>query len=184
MFTHSTPQHCSAAPARQDKWLHLFQPAWLIEYLTHHMDQFTPASGKLHEGRLLHEWHPNACMVCMASSGISGAWSESAAGRFLTVGYGGLQGLTTAANSIYVRVADNCPCVQYDATTGAETGTNPPCCGDVNHFDLSYFAFEKIAHPVRVQHVWGLTVTDPSFMLLPSSFHAPEQRCGACRRPS
>ena len=61
-----------------------------------------------------------------------------------------VQGLTTAANSIYVRVADNCPCVQYDADTGAETGVNAPCCGNVNHFDLSYFAFEKIAHPVRL----------------------------------
>ena len=60
-----------------------------------------------------------------------------------------MQGLTTAANSIYVQVTDNCPCVQYNSTTGAENGVNPPCCGNVNHFDLSYFAFEKLAHPVR-----------------------------------
>ena len=59
-----------------------------------------------------------------------------------------VQGLTTEANSIYIRIADNCPCVQYDSTTGAETGVNSPCCGNVNHFDLSYFAFEKVAHPV------------------------------------
>ena len=26
---------------------------------------------------------------------------------------------------------------------------NAPCCGSVTHFDLSYFAFEKLAHPVR-----------------------------------
>ena len=42
-----------------------------------------------------------------------------------------MQGLTTDANSIYVKVTDNCPCIQTDATTGAETGVNPPCCGDV-----------------------------------------------------
>ena len=60
-----------------------------------------------------------------------------------------VQGLTTPSGSIYVKVTDNCPCVQYDVTTGAETGVNSPCCGDVNHFDLSYFAFEKLAHPVR-----------------------------------
>ena len=61
-----------------------------------------------------------------------------------------MQGLTTPSGSIYVKVTDNCPCVQYDITTGKETGVNAPCCGDVNHFDLSYFAFEKIAHPVRL----------------------------------
>ena len=73
-----------------------------------------------------------------------------------------VQGLTTAANSIYVRVADNCPCVQYDTNTGAEVGVNSPCCGNVNHFDLSYFAFEKIAHPVRALcQAWGALHPQP-----------------------
>ena len=67
------------------------------------------------------------------------------------------QGLTTPSGSIYVRVTDNCPCVQYDTATGKETGVNTPCCGSVNHFDLSYFAFEKLAHPVR-----GWLTEDPS----------------------
>ena len=35
--------------------------------------------------------------------------------------------------SIVVIVTDNCPCVQTDVNTGAVTGTNPPCCGDIYH---------------------------------------------------
>lgn len=35
--------------------------------------------------------------------------------------------------SIYIIVTDNCPCIQTDANTGAVSGTNPPCCGDVYH---------------------------------------------------
>ena len=35
--------------------------------------------------------------------------------------------------SIVVIVTDNCPCVQTDVNTGAVTGINPPCCGDIYH---------------------------------------------------
>ncbi|KAK9787725.1 hypothetical protein WJX73_002165 [Symbiochloris irregularis] len=49
-------------------------------------------------------------------------------------------GLTTPSKSIYITVTDNCPC---------DNGRNPPCCGNVpSHLDLSFFAFEKIAHPI------------------------------------
>ena len=50
-------------------------------------------------------------------------------------------------NSIYVHVTDNCPCLQYDNGSTTITGQNTPCCGNVNHFDLSYFGFQKLAHP-------------------------------------
>lgn len=50
-------------------------------------------------------------------------------------------------NSIYIHVTDNCPCLQYDNDSTTITGDNPPCCGNVNHFDLSYYGFEKLAHP-------------------------------------
>lgn len=50
-------------------------------------------------------------------------------------------------NSIYIHVTDNCPCLQYDGGSTTVTGDNPPCCGNVNHFDLSYYGFEKLAHP-------------------------------------
>ncbi len=35
--------------------------------------------------------------------------------------------------SIVVVITDNCPCVQTDVKTGAVTGSNPPCCGDIWH---------------------------------------------------
>ena len=60
-------------------------------------------------------------------------------------------GLTSEANSIYVHVTDNCPCLQFDGGSDTITGVNPPCCGNVNHFDLSYWGFQKIAHPA-----WGI----------------------------
>ena len=50
-------------------------------------------------------------------------------------------------NSIYIHVTDNCPCLQYDNGSTTVTGVNAPCCGNVNHFDLSYFGFERLAHP-------------------------------------
>lgn len=28
-----------------------------------------------------------------------------------------------------------------------QVGTNPPCCGDVYHFDLSYWAFQNVRPP-------------------------------------
>ena len=56
-------------------------------------------------------------------------------------------GLLTGDNSIYIHVTDSCPCLQYDGGSTTVTGTNPPCCGNVNHFDLSFFGFEKLAHP-------------------------------------
>lgn len=35
--------------------------------------------------------------------------------------------------SIFVVVTDNCPCIQTDVNTGAVSGVNPPCCGDIYH---------------------------------------------------
>ena len=35
--------------------------------------------------------------------------------------------------SITVVITDNCPCVQTDVNTGAVSGVNPPCCGDIWH---------------------------------------------------
>ncbi|EIE19971.1 hypothetical protein COCSUDRAFT_67654 [Coccomyxa subellipsoidea C-169] len=51
--------------------------------------------------------------------------------------------------SIYVVVTDSCPCIQTDVNTGAVTGTNPPCCGDIYHMDLTYWGFQKLAHPLN-----------------------------------
>ena len=28
-----------------------------------------------------------------------------------------------------------------------QVGTNPPCCGDIYHFDLSYWAFQNVRTP-------------------------------------
>ncbi|KAF6266008.1 hypothetical protein COO60DRAFT_638698 [Scenedesmus sp. NREL 46B-D3] len=47
---------------------------------------------------------------------------------------------------ITVRVADSCPCNYFIKFTG-ETRLQPWCCGGNNHFDLSVFAFQKLAHP-------------------------------------
>ena len=46
---------------------------------------------------------------------------------------------------ITVRVADSCPCIYYLKT--GEVFRQWWCCGGNNHFDLSYWAFEKLAHP-------------------------------------
>jgi rare lipoprotein A (peptidoglycan hydrolase) len=54
------------------------------------------------------------------------------------------------SKSVMVRVSDSCPC-QYpikgpDGTT-QEIRTQNWCCGGNNHFDLSFWAFEQLAHP-------------------------------------
>ncbi|MEW5313055.1 MAG: hypothetical protein WDW38_004649 [Sanguina aurantia] len=54
---------------------------------------------------------------------------------------------------ITVRIIDQCPCKQVIASNapGKSAGTTQKqdwCCGGQNHFDLSYWAFEKLAHPV------------------------------------
>ena len=36
-------------------------------------------------------------------------------------------------SSLFVVVTDTCPCLQPDPNTGAVTGTNSPCCGDIYH---------------------------------------------------
>ena len=43
---------------------------------------------------------------------------------------------------IKVKIIDTCPC-DY------EYGTQEICCGPVPHFDLSFYAFEKLAHPIQ-----------------------------------
>jgi cullin-associated NEDD8-dissociated protein 1 len=50
------------------------------------------------------------------------------------------------SNAITVRIADSCPCQYFIKETG-ETRTQNWCCGGNNHFDLSVFAFEQLAHP-------------------------------------
>lgn len=69
--------------------------------------------------------------------------------QLLTQCWNGTQrlGLTSPTGSIYIHVTDNCPCLQYDNSSTTVTGVNPPCCGNVNHFDLSYYGFERLAHP-------------------------------------
>eukprot|EP00891_Asterochloris_glomerata_P000903 jgi/Astpho2/903/Aster-00744 len=56
-------------------------------------------------------------------------------------------GQTTAQGSVYVTVTDNCPCAQVNTTTGLIYAYNQDCCGNVEHMDLSFNAFEKLAHP-------------------------------------
>jgi Lytic transglycolase len=46
---------------------------------------------------------------------------------------------------ITIRVVDTCPCIQK---LPGENRVQRWCCGDQYHVDLSYWAFEKIAHPV------------------------------------
>ena len=41
-----------------------------------------------------------------------------------------------------MKIIDTCPC-DY------EYGTQEICCGPVPHFDLSFYAFEKLAHPIQ-----------------------------------
>jgi cullin-associated NEDD8-dissociated protein 1 len=48
--------------------------------------------------------------------------------------------------SVTVRIGDSCPC-KYPIKETGEIRTQPWCCGGNNHFDLSFWAFEKLAHP-------------------------------------
>jgi cullin-associated NEDD8-dissociated protein 1 len=52
---------------------------------------------------------------------------------------------------VTVRVGDSCPCKYLikDTKTGqvGEIRTQNWCCGGNNHFDLSFWAFEQLAHP-------------------------------------
>jgi len=50
------------------------------------------------------------------------------------------------SQTITVRVGDSCPC-QYNITGTGEIRTQNWCCGGNNHFDLSVWAFETLAHP-------------------------------------
>ena len=38
-------------------------------------------------------------------------------------------------------------CLMADVQLCAQVGTNPPCCGDIYHFDLSYWAFQNVRTP-------------------------------------
>ncbi|KAK9839232.1 hypothetical protein WJX81_002973 [Elliptochloris bilobata] len=71
-------------------------------------------------------------------------------------------------DSIIVHITDMCPCVQYEDTEHPSrvTGVNTPCCGDVYHFDLSYWAFERLAHPL-----YGIMMVD--FRPLDCATHEP-----------
>jgi len=44
--------------------------------------------------------------------------------------------------TIKVRIIDTCPCDYI-------TGKQEICCGPVMHFDLSYWAYERLAHPLQ-----------------------------------
>eukprot|EP01025_Chloroclados_australasicus_P038270 TRINITY_DN392_c0_g1_i1.p2 TRINITY_DN392_c0_g1~~TRINITY_DN392_c0_g1_i1.p2 ORF type:complete len:406 (-),score=57.98 TRINITY_DN392_c0_g1_i1:1727-2944(-) len=52
-----------------------------------------------------------------------------------------------ASSSVVVTVTDTCPCIY---ATNAYSNKRW-CCGDMNHFDLSVWAFEKLA-----EHRWGV----------------------------
>ncbi|KAJ9505556.1 hypothetical protein QJQ45_028036, partial [Haematococcus lacustris] len=58
------------------------------------------------------------------------------------------------AKVVRVRIVDSCPCVQVlpdgapTVKPGGEVRRQEWCCGPVNHFDLSYWAFEQLAHPL------------------------------------
>lgn len=58
----------------------------------------------------------------------------------------------SSSESIVVRIADSCPC-QQKLPSGTVTQTW--CCGDQWHMDLSFWAFERLAHPV-----YGATMID------------------------
>ena len=46
--------------------------------------------------------------------------------------------------SVVVTITDACPCVY----PGNAYGNKRWCCGDMDHFDMSIWAFEKIAQKV------------------------------------
>lgn len=46
------------------------------------------------------------------------------------------------STTITVRIIDSCPCNYI-------TGTQEICCGPVPHFDLSFWAYERLAHPLQ-----------------------------------
>ena len=48
--------------------------------------------------------------------------------------------------SVFVKIVDVCPC-RYS------WGTQRVCCGPVPHFDLSFWAHEKLAHPIQVRSI-------------------------------
>ncbi|KAI8476465.1 MAG: hypothetical protein J3K34DRAFT_455778 [Monoraphidium minutum] len=65
------------------------------------------------------------------------------------------------SRTLLVRIADSCPCTQVlpegapGVAPGGETREQTWCCGGVQHFDLSYDAFEQLAHPV-----YGVTMLE------------------------
>lgn len=38
-------------------------------------------------------------------------------------------------------------CLMAESQLCTQVGTNPPCCGDIYHFDLSYWAFQNVRTP-------------------------------------
>lgn len=48
-------------------------------------------------------------------------------------------------SSVVVKIVDNCPAVQWKVN---HAEPQMWCSADVYHIDLSYWAFEKLAHPV------------------------------------
>ncbi|BDA41289.1 hypothetical protein COCOBI_02-0690 [Coccomyxa sp. Obi] len=52
------------------------------------------------------------------------------------------------SHSIFIVVADSCPCVVRGAD-GAVTGSNPPCCGNTYHMDLNFWGFDELSHPIN-----------------------------------
>lgn len=47
------------------------------------------------------------------------------------------------SKTITVRVADSCPC-KYNISETGEVRVQYWCCGGMNHFDLSYWAFQEV----------------------------------------
>lgn len=56
--------------------------------------------------------------------------------------------------TLRIRIADSCPCTQVlqagapGVKPGGETRTQQWCCGGIYHFDISYWGFEQLAHPL------------------------------------
>jgi hypothetical protein len=81
--------------------------------------------------------------------------------------------------SIVVTVIDSCPCSH--AKPDGQTAAQPWCCGDVYHFDMSFWAFERLAHPVYGVAMVSACVR-PSVYLSVRAPRAPSVRRdnGAC----
>jgi hypothetical protein len=80
----------------------------------------------------------------------------------LTDGYGETldrKGACKTDGTVVVRISDTCPCVY----PGNACSNKRWCCGDDSHFDLSVWAFERLADPFRsASSRWSIASSDCS----------------------